>query len=104
VNQRAEVLDAARSAVLEDRNNSYGPPHQDFQRTADALTALGFRAPDEGPISAHHVAMMMIILKSSRLTWNPLKMDSWIDIAGYAACGFEAAALTVTATTPPEAS
>jgi len=28
-------------------------------------------------------------LKVSRLSWRPDNPDSWVDIAGYAACGFE---------------
>jgi len=95
VSDRADVLDEARTAVMSDRNNSYGPPHQDFQRTADALAALGFLGPDGQPMSAHHIAMIMVVLKVSRLVWSPLKRDSWVDIAGYAACGHEAAQLTL---------
>lgn len=90
---RAKVLDDAKSHVLTQRNNTYGPPDQDFQRIADMLAALGFSGPGEGPIGAHHVAMIMITLKLSRLVWSPMYADSWTDVAGYAACGFEAAML-----------
>jgi hypothetical protein len=96
---RAELLEEANSLVNGDRNNAYGPPHQDFQRTADMLTAMGFRFGDyrdgdDARIEAHHVAMILAAVKLSRLAWSPDKRDSWVDLAGYAACGHEAYELT----------
>lgn len=32
-----------------------------------------------------------MMVKLSRLMWTPAKRDSWVDIAGYAACGLECA-------------
>jgi hypothetical protein len=90
---RKVLLQEADRLVNGDRNNQYGPPHQDFQRTADILTGLGFRHGDVG-IKAHHVAVILSAVKLSRLMWNPGKADSWIDLAGYAACGHEAYELT----------
>lgn len=92
---RDELLDRAKDLVMGDRNNSYGPPHQDFQRIADLITSLGFVAPDGGAVRAHHVAMIQACVKLSRLVWSPLRADSWDDLAGYAACGHEAAELTL---------
>jgi hypothetical protein len=86
---RAELLDEAKGLITGDRNNSYGPPTQDFQRTADLWTALGFTF-NEGPIEPHHIAMAMILLKMSRATWSPHHRDNWADSAGYSATGFEA--------------
>jgi hypothetical protein len=88
---RASVLDEAKELVTGDRNNHYGPPHQDFARTAGALTALGYRGPDGRNLEAHDVAIMVGMVKMSRLMWTPRKRDSWVDLAGYAACGYEAA-------------
>ena len=92
---RTALLLDADAAITGDRNNQYGPPSQDFQRTAEALTALGFRvrsvsgAPEYVPLEAHHVAIIMGALKLSRLMWSPANRDSWVDLAGYAACGYE---------------
>lgn len=92
---RAEVLDEAKDLVLGDRNNQYGPPTQDFQRTADALSALGYR--NLGPegeareLDAHDVAVVLAQVKLSRIMWSPSKRDHWVDLAGYAACGYECA-------------
>lgn len=90
---RAELLDEAKALVTGDRNHQYGPPHQDFQKTADVLSALGWSVNGR-PVQAHHVAVAMIAVKLARLTWSPGKRDSWTDIAGYAACGHEAHELT----------
>lgn len=89
---REEVLDAARDAVMRSRNNTYGPPNQDFSRTAAILNAMGFRFHTVNTqlfISADQVALIMIALKMSRSVWAPEHMDNWVDIAGYAACAWE---------------
>lgn len=85
---RSDVLRKAHDAITGDRNNAYGPPTQDFDRTAGVLNALGYRAPN-GPLRSHDVAIMIAAVKLSRLMWTPDKEDSWIDLAGYAACGYE---------------
>ena len=86
MNRRSELLREAETLVNGDRNNAYGPPDQDFQRTADLWTIYlnGRRI-----IEAHDVAIMMALLKISRLSWEPTKRDSWVDLAGYAACGYD---------------
>lgn len=86
MNSRSRMLHEAEKLVNGDRNNQYGPPDQDFQRTADLWTIYldGRRI-----IEAHDVAVMMALLKISRLSWKPNHPDSWIDLAGYAACGYD---------------
>jgi hypothetical protein len=92
---RKSLLDEVASLVLGDRNAAYGPPHQDFARTAAMLTEMWrHKLRDKELIHAHDVAELMIVLKLSRLQWSPGKRDSWVDIAGYAACGYEAHELT----------
>ena len=64
-----------------DRQAAYGPPTQDFQRTAAMWSALkGVQ------FTAQEVAMFMICLKLSRQT-HQRKRDNWVDIAGYARGG-----------------
>ena len=90
---RGDMLDEAKSLIDGDRNNQYGPPTQDFQRTANVLSELGFRHVDPSgnpsPLSSHHTALIMMALKLSRISWQPEKRDSWVDAAGYAGCGWE---------------
>lgn len=93
---RASALNEAKALITGDRNNSYGPPTQDFARTASMASSFGFRVvPHEGAepveLSPHHVAIFLILLKMSRLAWTPGKRDSWVDTAGYAGCGYECA-------------
>lgn len=92
---RLDLLEETIGIVTGDRNNAYGPPHQDFHRTAEMVTAMWRHklAPDQG-IEAHDVALFVMCIKLSRLQWTPNKRDNWVDIAGYAACGIEAYFLT----------
>lgn len=88
---RADALDEAKALITGDRNNSYGPPWQDFARSAGALNAYGYRGPDGRLLESHDIAIMVIAIKLSRLMWTPTKRDSWVDTAGYAGCGLECA-------------
>ena len=84
---RKECLDAAAKAVLTDRNAAYGEPEDCF-----GLIAALWSRYTERDISSADVAVMMILLKLARVEGNPRHTDSWVDIAGYAACGAECAA------------
>ncbi len=86
MNVRTDVLTDAEHLINGDRNNQYGPPSQDFDRTALMWTTY---LSGRTILEAHDVAAMMILLKLSRIAWSPNNRDSWVDIAGYSACGFE---------------
>jgi len=76
-----DILDEAMRLTKHDRQAQYGPPDQDFTRTAAMWSAL------KGvPFSAQDVATFMICLKMSR-EQHQRKRDNWVDIAGYARCG-----------------
>lgn len=92
MSEREQLLKEAEVLVTGDRNEAYGPPGQDFARTA-ALWTLIFEPllKDQAKFEPHHVAMAMIQLKASRMVWTPGNRDHWVDIAGYAACGWECA-------------
>lgn len=77
----SDILEEALRITKGDRNASYGPPDQDFQRTAQMWSAI------KGvPFEARDVALFMVALKLSRET-HQRKRDNWVDIAGYARCG-----------------
>lgn len=81
------ILDVAKAITGGDRQASYGPPDQDFRRTAGMWTALFSDLLKPGAsFEPFHVAMAMVQLKCSRRMHSP-KRDHWIDIAGYAHCG-----------------
>ena len=83
---RKELLDAAAGCVLHDRANQYGDVEDNFGRIAELWTKyLGVQ------LAPHDVAAMMVLLKIARLRANPHHDDSWVDLAGYAACGAECA-------------
>lgn len=87
MNPRSETLTTAEQLINGDRNNHYGPPSQDFTRTARLWTTY---LDGRTTVEAHDVAIMMILLKISRIRWSPEQHDHWIDIAGYTACGWDA--------------
>jgi hypothetical protein len=83
---RSEVLSTAERLVNGDRDQAHGAPALTFQRIADLWSVfLGVT------ITPAQVAELMILFKLARLSANPQHADSWIDIAGYAACGGEVA-------------
>jgi hypothetical protein len=81
------ILEEAARITSGDRNATYGPPNQDFKRTADMWTGL-FRdkLKDGEKFEPQDIAMAMILLKCSRQS-HQKKRDNWVDIAGYAYCG-----------------
>lgn len=93
--RRRRILDEAAEIVTKDRNNQYGDPETEFQTIADLWSAYLERIYPELDLPrllvAHDVAAMMALLKVARIAANPQHRDSWVDLAGYAACGAEAA-------------
>ncbi|MBL6939421.1 MAG: hypothetical protein ISS15_05515 [Alphaproteobacteria bacterium] len=89
--KRQQTLNAARKAVGS-RHRRYGTPTANFEAIArlwgaHLTTKLG--TPVE--ITPTDVALMFVYTKGARLQHDQAHADSWIDIAGYAACGAEAA-------------
>ena len=82
---RVEALREAARIISVDRNKKYGGPEQNFERTARIWSViLGI------PINNEQVAMMMVGLKMARFAHGAgFQPDTWIDIAGYAGCGYE---------------
>ncbi|MCK9361748.1 DUF6378 domain-containing protein [Patescibacteria group bacterium] len=89
---KADLLDAAKLAVG-DRGLNYGRPEDNFARIAAHWNAFlanrGIVIPGGGLVSASDVAIMCALLKIARLENDPGHHDSWVDLAGYAACGAE---------------
>lgn len=83
--KRAEILEAARQCVCGEREQEYGKPENNF-----ALVGKLWEAYTGQPFSAKDVAMMMALLKVARIKTG-VKGDSFVDLAGYAACAGEIA-------------
>lgn len=82
---RIEALREAARIISTERNMNYGDPEDNFDRTRKIWSViLGIE------ISNEDVAMMMIGLKMARyVNKGDFQPDTWIDIAGYAGCGYE---------------
>ena len=92
---RAEVLHRAEQCVCGEREQDYGTPEDNFETIAEFwITYLNRACVDEEGcvyIDATDVAMMMALLKIARIAGGAGTRDSFIDLAGYAACGGECA-------------
>ena len=94
---RAEVLDSARACVCGGREHDHGKPEDNFS-TIGLMWGVYLRAahpelakvlPING-IDAKDVAVMMALLKVARIATGS-SPDSFVDLAGYAACAGELA-------------
>ena len=93
---RKEILAQADKCVNGQREQDYGTPEQNFQTIADMWNAyIGERNFKFEPVD---VAMMMALLKIARIKSGGGTGDSFVDLAGYAACGGELAELAKTRT------
>jgi hypothetical protein len=82
-----DILAEALRLTLGDRQTHYGPPHEDFARTAGMWTSLFSDLLKPGSeFKPSHIAQAMILLKMSRQVHHPTR-DNWTDVAGYARCG-----------------
>lgn len=82
--RRHHVLVEADQIVNGNRDQQYGEPENNFGLISRLWS--GYLAVEVQP---HDVAVMMMLLKVARIRNAPGKVDHWIDIAGYAACGFD---------------
>ena len=80
---RLETLKAAAECVCGRREEDYGSPEDNFAVIAGLWTA--YTGTDVTP---KDVAMMMALLKIARAKAGS-KPDTYVDLAGYAACGAE---------------
>jgi hypothetical protein len=85
IQYRVEALREAAKIIAGDRDAQYGGPEENFTRIAKVWSMiLGV------DISTEDVAMMMVGLKVARYAnKSGFQADTWIDIAGYAGCGYE---------------
>jgi hypothetical protein len=82
---RIHALREAANIISGDRDLQYGAPEDNFGRIAKIWSViLGI------DITSEDVAMCMVGLKVSRYaSKSGFQPDTWIDIAGYAGCGYE---------------
>ena len=81
---RANTLEKAKEIVCGHRENEYGSPEDNFKTIADLWSV--YKGVE---FTANDVAMMMALLKIARIRTGTATDDSYVDLAGYAACGAE---------------
>lgn len=77
----SNILEEALRLTHGSRQQDYGHPAEDFERTAAMWSAHKGVA-----FTAAEVAQFMVMVKLSRERHRP-KRDNWVDMAGYAWCG-----------------
>ena len=91
---RKELLEKAAAITEGARQQHYGSPEDNFKNIAELwqlYLSQRFENVEEPEISTTDVAIMMLLMKVARLVHDPHHDDSWLDIAGYAACGSQCA-------------
>ena len=83
---RLDTLKAAAECVCGSREEDYGSPEDNF-----AVIAALWTAYTGADVTPKDVAMMMALLKIARAKAGS-KPDTYVDLAGYAACGAEISA------------
>lgn len=82
---RQEMLAEAANIIAGQRDVQYGGPEDNFSRIAKIWSVIF-----EKEITAEDVAMAMVGLKIARYaSKSGFQPDTWVDIAGYAGCGYE---------------
>lgn len=89
--KRSEILDEAKRCVCGDREEDYGSPENNFSAIARLWSAYFSDDTRDVKFTPLDVAMMMALMKIARIRAGT-KADSFVDLAGYAACGGEIAA------------
>jgi hypothetical protein len=79
------VLSTANDIIHGERAASYGPAEDSFDRIGKLWTIhLSNKLPEGASVDAYDVAIMMTLMKCARAQTD-VKMDTFVDIAGYAA-------------------
>lgn len=98
---RAAVLEKARACVCGEREEDYGSPEDNFGCIAELweayLRAACVSSDANITVTPTDVAMLMALLKIARVGTSFVggTADSFVDLAGYAACGAECAGVEV---------
>lgn len=88
VTMAEELLTEAGHTITGDRQDDYGDPAVNFNRIATLWGAyMGDRVRPTDRITAADVAMLMALVKVSRLANTPGHQDSYVDLIGYVALG-----------------
>lgn len=82
-NLLGEAMDIASNTIV-DRDNLYGDPMETYGRISDMISLF----VNEMPVTTLDAISIEILKKLIRIQRSPDQPDSWVDIIGYAACGY----------------
>lgn len=88
---RKEILEKATQCVCGERDTDYGTPENSFSLIAhlwNSYLSGSFSERSVHLITEKDVGMMMALLKIARIAKSD-NIDSFVDLAGYAACAGE---------------
>ena len=101
---RRTLLLQAADTIDGDRNETYGGPESSFTTIAtlwNEYLRVVTTVPGDA-LQPHDVAAMLALLKIARIAGSGgTHKDSWLDLAGYAACGWETVAVPLPADMTP---
>lgn len=87
---KKEILESAANCVCRSREEAHGSPENNFACIAAMWNAYLYRKSGcINDLNGADVAAMCALLKLSRIAGGNASEDSWVDLAGYAACGGE---------------
>lgn len=82
---RKEILEETAKCILQDRNNQYGSPENNFEIIAKLWSIYL-----DKEISATDIGVLMTLFKIARIKTSEVpKADNYIDACGYMACAGE---------------
>jgi len=82
---RIEALREAAKIIAGERDAQYGGPEENFTRISKIWSVIL-----NTEVTPEDVAMCMVGVKMSRYAaGSGFQADTWIDVAGYAGCGYE---------------
>lgn len=89
---REEILQEAAKLITGDRQEAYGSPQKSFSTLASLWnTYLSSSLKTSIRMTEIDVAVCLALLKIGRMANSPKKIDSYVDLAGYAALAGELA-------------
>ena len=87
---RESILKEAITCTCTDRNLQYGGPESSFPAIAELWTGYLRASGHDITLTAKDAALMLMLFKTARaITSDTPKADTYIDMAGYAACAGE---------------
>jgi hypothetical protein len=95
-NKRGQVLRDVADMIDEGiKNQNYGHPHNDYRCVTNMFNAYLQKkhGPNHTPLDPVDGIIFMTLVKISRLASSPNHEDNWADLAGYAGCGVDVAAV-----------